>query len=37
LGEIAARKLPLNWMRRIAACIFFIMALAAAFNVGQLF
>jgi Ca2+/H+ antiporter, TMEM165/GDT1 family len=37
LGEIAARKLPLNWMRRIAAAIFFVMAAAAAFNIGQLF
>ena len=37
LGEIAARKLPLNWMRRIAAAIFFVMAVAAAFNIGQLF
>ena len=37
LGEIAARRLPLNWMRRIAAGIFFVMAVAAAFNIGQLF
>jgi Ca2+/H+ antiporter, TMEM165/GDT1 family len=37
LGEIAARKLPLKWMRRIAAAIFFLMAAAAAFNVGRLF
>lgn len=37
LGEIAARKLPLNWMRRIAAGIFFVMAAAAAFNFGQFF
>jgi putative Ca2+/H+ antiporter (TMEM165/GDT1 family) len=37
LGEIAARKLPLNWMRRIAAAIFFIMAAAMAFNFGQVF
>ena len=37
LGEIAARTLPLTWMRRIAAAIFLIMAVAAAFNVGQLF
>jgi Ca2+/H+ antiporter, TMEM165/GDT1 family len=37
LGEIAARKLPLNWMRRIAAGLFFAMAVAAAFNIGELF
>jgi len=37
LGEIAARKLPLAWMRRIAAGIFFAMAVAAAFNIGELF
>ena len=37
LGEIAARKLPLNWMRRIAAGLFLIMAIAAAFDFGQLF
>jgi Ca2+/H+ antiporter, TMEM165/GDT1 family len=36
LGEIAARKLPLVWMRRIAAGIFLAMAAAAALNVGQL-
>ena len=37
LGEMAARKLPLTWMRRIAAAILFLMAIAAAFDVGQLF
>jgi len=37
LGEIAARRLPLNWMRRIAAGIFFLMAIAAALDIGQLF
>jgi putative Ca2+/H+ antiporter (TMEM165/GDT1 family) len=37
LGEIAARKLPLNWMRRIAAGMFFAMAAAAAFDFGALF
>jgi putative Ca2+/H+ antiporter (TMEM165/GDT1 family) len=37
LGEIAARKLPLDWMRRIAAGIFFVMGIAAAFNFGGLF
>jgi putative Ca2+/H+ antiporter (TMEM165/GDT1 family) len=37
LGEIAARKLPLDWMRRIAAGLFFVMAVAAAFNFGELF
>jgi putative Ca2+/H+ antiporter (TMEM165/GDT1 family) len=37
LGEIAARKLPLDWMRRIAAAIFLAMAVAAALNLGQLF
>jgi Ca2+/H+ antiporter, TMEM165/GDT1 family len=37
LGEIAARRLPLNWMRSIAAALFLLMALAAALNVGQLF
>lgn len=37
LGEIAARKLPLKWMRRIAAGILFVMAIAAALDVGQLF
>jgi len=37
LGEVAARKLPLNWMRRIAAGILFLMAVAAALDVGQLF
>jgi len=37
LGEIAARKLPMNWMRRIAAGILFLMAIVTAFNIGQLF
>jgi putative Ca2+/H+ antiporter (TMEM165/GDT1 family) len=37
LGEIAARKLPLKWMRRIAAGLLFLMAIAAAFDVGQPF
>jgi putative Ca2+/H+ antiporter (TMEM165/GDT1 family) len=37
LGEIAARRLPLKWMRRIAAAIFLLMAAAAVFNLGQLF
>jgi putative Ca2+/H+ antiporter (TMEM165/GDT1 family) len=37
LGEMAARKLPLVWMRRIAAAILFLMAIAAALNIGQLF
>jgi putative Ca2+/H+ antiporter (TMEM165/GDT1 family) len=37
LGEVAARKLPLNWMRRIAAGILFVMAVVAALNIGQLF
>jgi Ca2+/H+ antiporter, TMEM165/GDT1 family len=37
LGEIAARRLPLIWMRRIAAGLFLVMAVAAAFNIGQLF
>lgn len=37
LGEIAARKLPLKWMRRVAAGLLFAMAVAAALNVGQLF
>ena len=37
LGEIAARKLPLRWMRGIAAGIFLIMGLAAALNIGRLF
>jgi putative Ca2+/H+ antiporter (TMEM165/GDT1 family) len=37
LGEIAARKLPLKWMRRIAAGLFFVMGVAAAFNIGRLF
>jgi Ca2+/H+ antiporter, TMEM165/GDT1 family len=37
LGEIAARKLPLKWMRRIAAGILFLMAIVTAFNIGQLF
>lgn len=37
LGEIAARTLPLHWMRRIAAAIFLIMGAAAALNVGQMF
>jgi putative Ca2+/H+ antiporter (TMEM165/GDT1 family) len=37
LGEIAARELPLGWMRGIAAAIFLLMAAAAAFNVGELF
>jgi putative Ca2+/H+ antiporter (TMEM165/GDT1 family) len=37
LGEIAARRLPLTWIRRIAAGLFFVMAVAAAFNIGQLF
>ena len=37
LGEIVARKMPLNWMRRIAAGILFLMAIATALNIGQLF
>ena len=37
LGEIAARTFPLKWMRRIAAGIFFVMAAAAALDIGQLF
>jgi putative Ca2+/H+ antiporter (TMEM165/GDT1 family) len=37
LGEIAARKLPLNWMRRITAALLFLMAIAAAFDVGEVF
>jgi putative Ca2+/H+ antiporter (TMEM165/GDT1 family) len=37
LGEMAARKLPLAWMRRIAAGMLFLMAIAAAFDVGRLF
>lgn len=37
LGEIAARKLPLKWTRRIAAAILLMMAAAAALNAGQLF
>jgi putative Ca2+/H+ antiporter (TMEM165/GDT1 family) len=36
LGEVAARKLPLTWMRRIAAGLLFLMAIAAALNVGQI-
>jgi putative Ca2+/H+ antiporter (TMEM165/GDT1 family) len=36
LGEIAARRLPLNWLRRIAAAIFLVMAAAAAFSLGRL-
>ncbi len=37
LGEIAARKMPLNWMRRVAAAILLLMAIVTAFNIGQLF
>jgi Ca2+/H+ antiporter, TMEM165/GDT1 family len=37
LGEMAARKFPLTWMRRIAAAILLLMAIAAAFDVGQVF
>jgi putative Ca2+/H+ antiporter (TMEM165/GDT1 family) len=37
LGEMAARKFPLTWMRRMAAGILFLMAVGAALNIGQLF
>jgi putative Ca2+/H+ antiporter (TMEM165/GDT1 family) len=37
LGEMAARKLPLVWMRRIAAGILFFMAVAAALDIGRMF
>ena len=37
LGEIAADRLPLRWMRFAAAAIFAAFGLATLFNVGRVF